>query len=168
MTKVLVAGVGNVLRRDDGFGVEVARRLAARGGLLDGVRVLESGIAGISLVQELYEGYDALIIVDAVDRGGVPGTTYVLEPDVRRIETRDDLGGCSTDPAKALLLAKALGVLPRKVLIFGAQAATCDELGIGLTEPLEEAAERAVKELRVLLRELMARMSDRPMDSRVR
>ena len=80
--KVLVAGVGNILRGDDGFGVAVVERLLTRGSLPSGVDVIETGIGGMSIVQQLMEGFRALIVVDAVDRGEKPGTVFVLEPEV--------------------------------------------------------------------------------------
>src|SRR5215813_9693767 len=79
--RVLIAGVGNVLRGDDGFGVEVLRRLEQDLAGADGVRFFESGIAGVGLVQQLIDGYDALVILDALDRGAEPGTVFVLEPE---------------------------------------------------------------------------------------
>jgi hydrogenase maturation protease len=79
--RVLVAGVGNVFLGDDGFGVEVARRLA--GEPLPGwVRVGDFGIRGVHLAYELLEGYEAAILVDAAPRGEAPGTVYVIEPDL--------------------------------------------------------------------------------------
>jgi len=87
--RVLVAGVGNLIRRDDGFGIEVARRLAERSdpstgfgpGLPPSVRIVETGIGGIGLVQELMDRYDAVLVLDAVRRGGAPGTLYLLGTD---------------------------------------------------------------------------------------
>jgi hypothetical protein len=69
---VLVACVGNLLRRDDGFGVAVARTLADMR-LPDGTVVIETGIGGLGIVHELMNGYDGLVIVDAVDVGASPG-----------------------------------------------------------------------------------------------
>src|SRR5262245_64122763 len=77
--RVLIAGVGNVLRGDDGFGVEALRRLE-EAGPHPGVTFFESGIGGVALVQQLLDGYDALIILDALDRGAAPGTVLVLQP----------------------------------------------------------------------------------------
>ncbi|HKB37688.1 MAG TPA: hydrogenase maturation protease, partial [Gemmataceae bacterium] len=71
---VLIAGVGNVLRGDDGFGVEVLRLLKQEVGGATDVTFYESGIAGIGLVQQLLDGYDALILLDALDRRAEPGT----------------------------------------------------------------------------------------------
>ncbi|MGH9165408.1 MAG: hydrogenase maturation protease, partial [Acidimicrobiales bacterium] len=79
--RILVAGVGNTLRADDAFGVEVARRLHTME-LPEGVRVCETGIGGIALVLEIREGWDALIVVDTVDHGREPGTVMLIKPDV--------------------------------------------------------------------------------------
>jgi hydrogenase maturation protease len=151
--KILVAGVGNVLRADDGFGVEVARRLV--GVPLPGcVRVVETGIAGIALVQELQDGYDALVVVDAVDRGRIPGTVMLIEPDVVDVHTlepdrRHDLLADMhlATPELAMMLAKALGVLPSNVLMVGCQPVDAQAVGQGLSAVVGAAVERAVEEI---------------------
>ncbi len=151
--KVLVAGVGNVLRADDGFGVEVARRLAGCSLPLC-VTVVETGIAGIALVQELQDGYDALVVVDAVDRQRAPGTVMLIEPDVIDVHTlepttRHDLLADMhlATPERALMLAKALGVLPPSVLLVGCQPVDADGLGEGLSAVVRAAVDRAVEEI---------------------
>jgi hydrogenase maturation protease len=151
---VLVAGVGNVLRGDDGFGIAVVQRLAKRGDLPPTVTVVELGIGGISLVQDLLDGYDVLLIVDAVDRGGAPGTIYLLEPEVPDLATwpfeqrQDFLADMHmTTPSRALILARALGVLPPTVYMLGCQPTTCDDLVIGLSPPVECAVELGVERL---------------------
>ena len=78
MTRILVAGLGNVFEGDDGFGVEVVRRLAGRS-WPDGVEVRDFGIRGVHLAYQLLETYDLVVIVDAVHRDGEPGTVYVIE-----------------------------------------------------------------------------------------
>ncbi len=70
--KILVAGMGNVLRGDDGFGIRVVEELTKNFNLSEGVDVYEAGIGGIALVQELMNGYDALIVVDAVEKARQP------------------------------------------------------------------------------------------------
>ena len=87
LSKVLVAGVGNVLRRDDGFGVAVAQQLATNGSMRAEVDVIETGIGGMSIVQQLMNGYQALIVVDAIDCGAQAGTIVVMRPDVRLIRS---------------------------------------------------------------------------------
>lgn len=151
---VLVAGVGNLLRGDDAFGIKVVQHLARRPDLPGTVTVIEVGIGGISLVHELLDDYDALLIVDAVDRGGEPGTIYLLEPEVPDLrqwpfEQRQDFLADMhmTTPARALILAKALGVLPPTVYLLGCQPTTCDDLVIGLSAPVEGAVAASVERL---------------------
>jgi hydrogenase maturation protease len=158
--RILIAGVGNVLRGDDGFGVEVARALADRS-LSDNVQVFEAGIAGIALVQELMDGYDVVIVADAIDRGEAPGAVLLLEPDSSRALEIDqaDLHRSLVDahyaePSKALLLAKALGVLPPKVFIIACQPASCDEAMAELSAPVQRAITVACSRIELLVSEL--------------
>ena len=89
MTSVLVACVGNIFKSDDGFGVEVAARLARRD-LPEEVRVVDFGIRSVHLVYELLYGYDVLVLVDTVaHQEGPPGSLFVIEPDrPRRVVRR--------------------------------------------------------------------------------
>ena len=158
--RILVACFGNVLRGDDGFGNAVSVRLEDEE-VPDGVLVMEIGIGGIHLVQELMDGVDALVVVDAVDLGREPGTVLVVEPDVRDVSglsverRRDELADMHyATPDRALMLAKALGVLPRDVLLIGAQVSAPEQLGEGLSRALEGAVEPAVAELRRVVSEL--------------
>lgn len=163
MSRVLVAGMGNVLRRDDGFGVEVARRLASRNSLPAEVKVIEVGIGGIHLVQELMDGYDALVVLDAVERGSAPGTMHLLTADVPDLadwteEQRGDFLADThyTTPSKAMILAKALGVLPPRAFILGCQPADAQEMGIGLTDDVARTADETVAALEKLIIHLNA------------
>lgn len=163
MSTILIAGMGNVLRRDDGFGVEVARRLAGSGRLPDGVKVIEVGIGGIHLVQELMAGYEMLVIIDAVERDSAPGTVYVLEAEVPaleawpEIERQDFLADMHyTTPSKALILARALHVLPAQVYIVGCQPVEVDELGIGLSEVVEGATAETMRRIERLVQRFVA------------
>ncbi len=158
MILLLVAGMGNVLRHDDGFGVEIARRLMAGDALPAGVKVIDIGIGGIHLVQELMDGYDALVVIDAVERGSEPGTVHLLVADVADLTlwSDDERGDFLPDmhyttPSKALILARALGVLPPRVFILGCQPGETDALGIGLTAPVERAATEALRTIAELL-----------------
>ena len=135
MTRLLVAGVGNPLRRDDGFGPAVAARLEE---LPAGVDVVETGIGGIALLQELLAGCDGLVLVDAVARGAAPGTIFVLEPEVGEAEHVPDVH--LANPQRVLAMAKGMGALPKRVVIIGCQPADTEDLA----EHLSPAVERAV------------------------
>jgi hydrogenase maturation protease len=157
---VLVAGIGNVLLADDGFGVEVARRLAQRE-LPVGVKVADFGIRGMDLAYELQEDYDAAVLLDAVPRGEAPGTLFVIEPDL------DDSGEGSPDPhgmdpVRVLALARVLGSLPPRILVVGCEPAVLagegdQDFAMELSPPVRAAVEGAVGLVESLLGELLAR-----------
>ncbi len=157
MQRTLVAGVGNVLRGDDGFGVAVAERLA-RASLPAGVTVVETGIAGIALVQELQCGWDSLVLVDAVDRGRPPGTVMVIKPEVVDVqqlswEERNDLIADMhlATPDRVLVLARALGALPAWVRIVGCQPTDAESVKEGLSVVVSAAVDIASAEVLRLL-----------------
>jgi hydrogenase maturation protease len=154
---VLVAGIGNVFLADDGFGVEVARRLAQRE-LPGGVKVADFGIRGMDLAYELQEDYDAAILIDAVPRGQPPGTLYVIEPDL--VNADSVLDAHSMDPVRVLGLARTLGSLPPRVLVLGCEPGTemsleDEALVMGLSDPVTAAIEPAVELAESLLKDLL-------------
>ncbi|MGH9078268.1 MAG: hydrogenase maturation protease [Acidimicrobiales bacterium] len=152
--RILIAGVGNVLRGDDGFGVEVARRMAALD-LPVGVRVVETGIGGIALVHEVAAGCDALVVADAIDRGRPPGTVMVIEPEVVDVaalslgQRHDMLADMHlATPDRAFMLARALGALPPSVILVGCQPLDAETFQQGLSAPVARAIPLAVEEIR--------------------
>ncbi len=157
---VLVACFGNVLRADDGVGVVVAERLSAEP-LPTGTRVLEVGIGGMRLVQELLAGdVDVLLIVDAVDLGRPAGSVVVQRPEVLDVsslsvgERRDQLADTHlATPARALMMALGLGVLPETTLIVGIQTSDTEEPREGLSEVSARAVPAAVDEVLRLIAE---------------
>ncbi len=160
--RVLIAGVGNVLRADDAFGVEVARRLEAMA-LPAGVKVVETGIAGIALLTEIQDGWDVLVVVDAVDHQRPHGTVMLIEPEVIDVHelTWAQRGDLLADmhlatPDRVLMLAKALEVLPPKVLMVGCQILDPDAVGEEMTPPVTAAVDVAVREVLRYVNDLVA------------
>lgn len=140
--RVLVAGVGNIFLGDDGFGSEVARALAAVE-LPPGVRVVDYGIGGVHLAYELLDGYDQLILVDAVPAGDEPGALTVLEI------TEDDVGTAgfdahAMDPGAVFANLRRLGGTLPPTLLVGCQPASVAD-GIGLSEPVRAAIAPAIE-----------------------
>ena len=137
---------GISLLGDDGFGVEVAKRLASAA-LPDWVRAADFGIRGIHLAYELLDkDYDTMILVDATPRGGEPGTVYCIEPDFDALESTEpslsDAHGMNPEAVFALL--KSLGRTPQRVFIVGCEPAQIEE-EIGLSEPVARAVDEAVQ-----------------------
>src|SRR4051794_31991740 len=110
--KILVAGIGNIFLGDDGFGVAVAQHLIGRPHG-EAVQVVDFGIRGYDLAFALMEPWERVILVDAVTRGGKPGTVYTIEPDLEAIES-DAAGEPAVDPhsmnpMNVLRMVKAMG-----------------------------------------------------------
>ena len=164
MTSVLVACVGNIFNGDDGFGVEVARGLA-QAKLPDGARVIDFGICGIDLTYALMDGYDAVILVDAAQRGEAPGVVSVVEPEF--VEDGDlspedlAISPHDLDPAKVLRLVLALGGSCRRILLVACEPLTFggDEGAMGLSEPVAAAVGVAVNTIGELIDGMMGRLS---------
>ena len=146
-----IIGLGNTILSDDGVGVYAARELARR---LEGdpdVDVVESEVAGFALL-ELMEGFDRIILIDAVSFDGVePGTVVRVEPgDLRtslRIRSVHEI-----DLPTALTLGRELGLgMPETVLIFGIQAKDCWTLGERLCDAVRDGMDRAVEDVLVVV-----------------
>jgi len=153
----IVACFGNVLRADDGVGPVVAAALSTES-LPEGVRVLEVGIGGIHLVQELLSGTDVLLVVDAVDLGRAPGTVVIQRPDILDVSTlsvdrrRDELADMHlATPERALMVALGLGILPATTLVVGVQTTDTEEPRHGLSQVTAAAVPVAVREVLRLL-----------------
>ena len=156
--RVLVAGIGNIFLGDDGFGVEVVRRLASRP-LPEGVEVKDFGIRGMDLAYALQEDYGLVVLVDATPRGGEPGTVYLIEPEIED-DGEVTLDTHGMDPVKVIKLSRALGAKPTRTLVVGCEPQAVlggedyDEILMELSEPVSAAVDEAVKLVESLVREI--------------
>jgi hydrogenase maturation protease len=152
--RVLVAGIGNMFLGDDGFGPEVVRRLAQRGGVPDDVRVTDYGIRGMHLAYDLLEGWDALVLVDTMATDSGPGEVVVLQVGAADLgDSTFDAHGM--DPAAMLASLDRLGGTLPPTYVVGCRPADLDE-GIGLSAPVAAAVPAAVEAIDTLLRRLSA------------
>lgn len=160
MTSILIACVGNIFNGDDAFGVEVARKLS-HATLPDGVQVIDFGIRGIDLTYALMDDYDAVILVDAAQRGETPGSVSVVEPDM--VEAGDPspedmtLSPHELDPAKVLRLVSALGGSCRRILLVACEPLTLggEEGVMGLSAPVTAAIGVAAQTIEELIDEIL-------------
>lgn len=147
--RVLVAGVGNIFLGDDGFGVEVVKRLTGRE-LPKGVEVKDFGIRGMDLAYTLQDDYEVVIFVDATPRGETPGTVYLIEPEIEEdgVVALDTHG---MDPVKVIKLSRALGAKPTRTLVVGCEPQVVvsgenyEDMSMELSQPVQAAVEEAVK-----------------------
>ena len=143
--RVLIACIGNIFLGDDGFGVEVARRFADRS-LPPGVVLKDFGIRGLDLTYALLEPYDLVILVDAIQSGGAPGTLYVIEPEAAEAADSAVLDAHSLNPRKVLRAVKEMGGTLGQILIVGCEPADLgpEEGKLGLSEPVAAALDEAL------------------------
>jgi hydrogenase maturation protease len=152
---ILIAGIGNIFLQDDGFGVEVIKRLAAES-LPEGVRVADFGIRGVHLAYEMLDGdYAATILVDAAPRGEEPGTIYLIEPDLESVGNQEavSLDAHGMDPQVVLQTIKTLGGKPGRLYVVGCEPLETEE-GIGLSAPVARGVEEAIRLVHDLVEDL--------------
>lgn len=158
--RILVAGFGNVLRSDDGFGVAVVAHLAGSSVPTD-VELMDVGIGGIHLVQMLNDPVDVLIVVDAIDLDRPPGTVVVMDPEIEDVslltdtERRDRLADMHyATPERALMLARALEVLPPTTVVVGCVPVDADTPDTRMSHVVTHAVPVAAAEVRRLVTEV--------------
>ena len=160
--KILIAGIGNIFNGDDGFGVEVVRRLNERS-LPDGVKVVDFGIRSFDLAFALVDDYQAVILVDALQRNEPPGTLYLFEPNLQNMEELipASVEGHGLHPAQVLKLATLYGSLPEHIYLVGCEPMTVefsDEGQLGLSPPVQANLEEAIQLIDTLLQKLQAKL----------
>ena len=163
--RILVAGVGNIFLGDDAFGVEVAQEMLRRPAIA-GAKVVDFGIRGLDLTYPLLEDYEAAIIVDAVPRGGAPGTVYLIEPET------DDPAACAQisqedfliethgmHPAKVLRLVAGMGGKMRRALVVGCEPTPFDpetDMQMELSAPVKAAIPEAISMIESIAAEILS------------
>jgi hydrogenase maturation protease len=144
--QILVAGIGNLWLRDDGFGGEVTKLLAERE-LPEGVRVMDFGSGGLDLAYEAMRGYDALILIDVSRQGSPPGTLYVMEARVEDVEGQIEDGQVidphGMDPQTVLRFVKYVGGWPGRIFVVACEPEVVEDVGLGLSESVKASLARA-------------------------
>lgn len=133
--RVLVAGVGNPLRGDDGAGLVVARRVRARMPR-GGTEVRE--LCDPSELLELWLGRDAVLLIDTMRSSASPGTILRLDASREPLPARRQHGPSSTHAsglAETIELARALGTLPARVIVYAVEGRRYD-VGARLSDEL--------------------------------
>jgi hydrogenase maturation protease len=158
MKRILVAGIGNIFFGDDAFGCEVAKVLSRRE-LPEGVRVKDFGIRSYDLAYAMMDDYDATILVDTTPRGETPGTLYLIEPEINKLddEGEEAVNAHSMNPLRVLQMVRSLGGQSRKVYLVGCEPGVLEsEDGrMGLSEKIQAAIEPAVNMIEKLIVDLM-------------
>ena len=139
--RVVVIGLGNPLRGDDGVGPRVVAELRRRG-LPEGVEAVDGGTGGLDLLR-MMEGWDRVVVVDAADMGREPGQFVRFTPEEARLmEAPDRFSFHHAGLAEVLSLARALDRPLPPLVIFGVQPER-----VGWEEKLSPAVEQAIPAL---------------------
>ena len=156
--RVLLLGVGNPLRGDDGIGPRLARLVT--GAVPQGVVVRCRHGDLLDLVDEC-AGYDALVCVDAAAPAGSPGRTHRFNLAVRALPSMLlPTSSHGLGLVDALELARALGTLPSRVVVYAIEAQAFDQ-GADIDPAVAAGARRAARRLLGELRRL-AWLASRP------
>ncbi len=156
---ILIACVGNIFLGDDAFGVEVARRFADRA-LPEGIHVVDFGIRSYDLAYALMEDWEYVILVDAVLRGGQPGTVYVIEPELpapalpgKDAPQAPALDAHSMNPVAVLQMVALLGGRIKRMIVVGCEPSPADpeEAGMELSAPVRAAVDEAIRVIEELI-----------------
>jgi hydrogenase maturation protease len=155
---ILIAGIGNIFLGDDGFGPEVIRRVPAH---LAGPRVklTDYGIRGMHLAYDLLDGWQALVLIDALPSRGSPGTLHVFEADHRMLTAATGLDAHAMDPAAVFASLNSLGGSPPHTVVIGCEVDNVEE-GIGLSECVEAAVPQALQAIEDVVARLLEPMKE--------
>jgi hydrogenase maturation protease len=143
----LVIGVGNPDRGDDGVGPAVARALRTQ--VLPGVDVVEVAGEPTSLLAA-WEGADQVVLIDAMSTGAAPGTVLRHDAGTGPLPPRDSCSTHGLGVEDAIALGRALGALPRSLVVFGVEAASFtagDRLSPGVAGAVPDLVDRILAEL---------------------
>ena len=148
-SETLVLGIGNLIMTDDGVGVRTIHQLQQRYRFPDSVTVMDGGTLGLDLLHYL-EGIKRLLVVDAVETGGLPGTHCRLTGDEINIAFRTKLSPHQMGLQDLLLVAELRGFAPEEMVLLGVQPG---EIGMGteltpvVADQVEPLVNAALKEL---------------------
>jgi len=157
--RILVAGIGNVFLGDDAFGVETVQQLARDAGLPEEIRVRDFGIRSYDLAYEIADGYEAVILVDAVPRGEAPGTLFLIEPDARELGELPPaaINAHALSPVRVLQMAHSLARDLGRIYLVGCEPAVLmtEDGRMGLSEPVAAAVPQAIQLIREIIGQVL-------------
>lgn len=122
------------------------------------VQMRDYGIGGMHLAYDLLDGWDALVLVDAIPSRGAPGSLHVLEADLEDLRAVTGLDAHAMDPAAVFASLNALGGTPPYTVVIGCEI-DCIEEGIGLSEAVAAAVPDAVRAIGDVVAGLLARVA---------
>ncbi len=147
----LVLGIGNILLRDEGVGVVVARRIEAARESGDmavppDTRVVDGGTLGLDLLP-MIEDADQVVMIDAVDLGQAPGTVSVLRDETVQAALSGHVSPHQIGVGDLVAAARLMGIMPPRFTLVGIQPGVI-AIGLELTDPVAAAVDVAIELVR--------------------
>ena len=142
--KILIVGIGNEYRGDDGVGLQIASQIRAKH--LDHVTVLETSGEGTALM-DAWEGYECVILVDAISQEAAAGTRVKIDAGKKIVPAKYfRFSTHAFGVAEAIALARTLHSLPPRLLLYGIVGASFST-GSALSRAVQESARDTVETL---------------------
>jgi hydrogenase maturation protease len=142
--KNLLLGIGNEFRSDDGIGLIIVRQI--QNTQLSSIIVKEASGEGAALM-EAWQGYENVIIVDAMLSGAKPGT--ILKIDASKETVPANLFHYSTHAfsvAEAIELAREMKILPPRLVVYGIEGANFNA-GITISQVVQESGQQVLEQI---------------------
>jgi len=148
--RIVVIGIGNEYRSDDGVGVVIARRLRAH--LPPEVEIIEASGEGASLL-DAWRGATSVVVLDAAHSGALPGTIHRFDAGAQSMPRAFfNYSTHAFSLAEAIELSRVLKELPRSLAVYGIEG-RCFEAGLGLSPEVEGAVASVIMQV---VRELVS------------
>ncbi|MCK4575379.1 hydrogenase maturation protease [candidate division WOR-3 bacterium] len=146
MKKLLFLGVGNPILSDDAVGIRVVEEIRSIVGDVRGVGFVTGSIAGLRVL-DVIQGYDDLVIVDAVEMDGEPGSLYKIE--LEELKNTIHLTSLhSINLATAMKWGREMGLkIPENISIYGIQIKNLLEFSENMTQEVEGSVKRNAREI---------------------
>jgi hydrogenase maturation protease len=154
MDDILILGIGNILLKDEGVGVHVVNKLKEMP-LPDNIEVLDGGTAGLDLV-DFIAGRKKLVVIDAVNAGGKPGTIYRLTEENLDIKPKAIMSFHDIDFMDAIHMSETMGSKPKEIVVIGVEPKDMSD-GVELSPEIEERIPRIIE---LLMNELNSEKSE--------
>ena len=145
MRKVLILGIGNILQSDDGLGVHVVNHISqSEINLPQNVEVIDGGTAGFDLIP-IMQGYEKIVIVDALKYNDKPGSIYRFKPEHAN-ESRSNMSLHEMGIMEVINLMKIMGMEP-DIEFVGIIPEDINTFNISISQAVKNSIPRAVEEI---------------------
>jgi len=152
--KIIVLGIGNILMSDEGVGVRVVEKLQEKYSFPPNVEIYDGGTTGLHGLMPLIEEADHLVVIDAVNGPGEPGTIYRYTLEDFKLSIPKKISAHDIGFIECLAIAELIDRVPESVIIIGIKPEDLNTRKMELTETvnnkLNELTNAAVKEITAL------------------